>query len=335
VRGAYLLVRRADIPRAHREYALVKISRNAAYGLIGLAAIMWATSGTFTELALGEGAVVMEITVFSVIVSAIILLPLIGVLDPKSLKIKREDFLPLLGFSLVTGTLFSLAWYYCVEITSVATAVILLYLYPSIVTIASVFLLRERLTPQKALALPLTFVGCVLVAGAQEFEEGFSFDMVGIALGIYAAMGASVYYLCGKKFLAKYSSNTVILYMTVLSIPGLVILGNPFELVRTSLSSSAWLYVFALGFFPGTVGFVVSMVALNHIEASKASIVASIEPVAAVIIAFMVLSQGLNTLQALGVALVFGGVVLLRLTLKRNGSAVKSIYRPEQSPPTT
>jgi drug/metabolite transporter (DMT)-like permease len=189
----------------------VEISKGAAYGLMGLAAVLWATSGTLTELALGEGAKVMEITVFSVIISAIILLPLIAFLDRKSLRIRREDFLPFLGFSLVTGTFFSLAWYYSVEMTSVATAVILLYLYPSIVTIASVFLLKERLTPQKALALPLTFVGCVLVAGTQEFEQGFSFDMVGIALGIYAAIGASVYYLWGKKFLNKYSSNTVIL----------------------------------------------------------------------------------------------------------------------------
>ena len=202
---------------------------------MGLAAVLWATSGTLTELALGEGAKVMEITVFSVIISAIILLPLIGILDRKSLKIRRQDFLPFLVFSLVTGTFFSLAWYYSVEMTSVATAVILLYLYPSIVTIASVLLLKERLTPQKALALPLTFVGCVLVAGAQEFEQGFSFDMVGIALGIYAAIGASVYYLWGKKFLNKYSSNTVILYMTALSIPGLIILGNPVELMKTSL----------------------------------------------------------------------------------------------------
>ena len=295
---------------------ITRISRNAAYGLMGLAAVMWATSGTFTELALDEGARVMEITVFSVIVSGLILLPLIGAIDPKSLWIKREDFLPLLGFSLVTGTFFSLAWYYCVQMTSVATAVILLYLYPSIVTVASVFVLRERLTPQKALALPLTFIGCALVAGAQEFGKGFSFDIIGIALGIYAAIGGAVYYLWGKVFLSKYSSNTVILYMTVLSIPGLIILGNPIDLVETSLSSSAWLYIIALGFFPGTVGFVVSMLALKHIEASKASIVASIEPVAAVFIAFVVLAQVINALQALGVALVFCGVLLLRLTLK-------------------
>lgn len=286
---------------------------------MALAAVMWATSGTFTVLAIDAGVDVMQVTVFTTVITALILVPLIAAFDPKSLMIKAKDFLPFLAFSIITGTFFAIAWYMCVDLTSVATAVILLYAYPSIVTVASVFLLKERLSPQKALALPLTFVGAVLVAGAQEFEEGFSFNLVGIALGIYAAFGASVYYIWGKKFLGKYSANTVILYMTILSIPGLVIIANPFELLKNAISMEGWLYIIALGFFPGTVGFVVSMVALNHIEASKASIVASIEPVAAVIIAVVVLLEAVNGLQIIGVVLVFAGVILLRMAWRKKG----------------
>lgn len=296
-----------------------KISKRVAYGLMALAAVMWATSGTFTVLAIDAGVDVMQVTVFTTVITALILVPLIAAFDPKSLMIKAKDFLPFLAFSIITGTFFAIAWYMCVDLTSVATAVILLYAYPSIVTVASVFLLKERLSPQKALALPLTFVGAVLVAGAQEFEEGFSFNLVGIALGIYAAFGASVYYIWGKKFLGKYSANTVILYMTILSIPGLVIIANPFELLKNAISTEGWLYIIALGFFPGTVGFVVSMVALNHIEASKASIVASIEPVAAVIIAVVVLLEAVNGLQIIGVVLVFAGVILLRMAWGKKG----------------
>ena len=295
---------------------------------MALAAVMWATSGTFTVLAIDAGVEVMQVTVFTTVITALILVPLIAALDPKSLLIKAKDFLPFLAFSIITGTFFAIAWYMCVDLTSVATAVILLYAYPSIVTIASVFLLKEKLSPQKALALPLTFVGAVLVAGAQEFEEGFSFDLVGIGLGIYAAFGAAVYYIWGKKFLKKYSANTVILYMTVLSIPGLVIIANPIELMKNAISTEGWLYVLAIGFFPGTVGFVVSMVALNHIEASKASIVASIEPVAAVIIAFVVLLEAVNGLQVLGIGLVFAGVILLRMTWGK-----KVVDRPSEEVP--
>lgn len=298
----------------------MKATKNLAYGLMALAAIMWATSGTFTELAYEEDAEAIEITVFSFLFSAMILLPAIALLDRKSLRVKKEDLVPFLVFSLITGTFFGLAWYMCVELTGVATAVILLYAYPSIVTIASVFFLKEKMTRQKMFALPLTFIGAVLVAGAQDFEKGLTFDTVGIALGLYTAVAGAIYYIWGKKFLDKYSANTVILYMTVLSIPGLLIIANPIDLVHTSLSFNAWTLIFAIALFPGTIGFVVSMVALRHIEASKASIVASIEPVAAVAIAFLVLSETINALQGVGVALVFMGVVLLRITSGAEGT---------------
>lgn len=294
----------------------MRISKNFAYGLMALAAVMWASSGTFTVLALDSGAEVMQITVFASVFTTLILLPAIGVFDRESLWIKRRDFMPMLLFSLITGTFFAIAWYMCIDITGVATAVVLLYAYPSIVTVASVFLLGEKLTPGKALALPLTFIGCVLVAGAGDFEDGFSFDLVGIALGLYAAAAAAVYYIWGKKFLGRYSANTVILYMTALSIPGIVLLANPVTILENHISREAWAYIFAIGLFPGTIGFVVSMVALRHIEASRASIIASIEPVAAVAIAVLVLADVITLLQGAGVGLVFVGVLLLRLTRK-------------------
>ena len=294
----------------------MRISKNIAYGMIAVAAIMWSTSGTFTELALDEKAAVMQITVFTYVFSALILAPAIVIFDRKSIKIDRKDFVPFLVFSLITGTFFAVAWYACVDLTGVATAVILLYAYPSIVTIASVFFLKEKMTVQKALALPLTFVGAILVAGAQDFEEGLSFDVLGVALGLYTAISGAVYYIWGKKFLDKYSANTVILYMTVLSIPVLVVIGLPFDLASSSITTLGWVWIFLSGLIPGTIGFVVSMMALKHLEASRASIVASIEPVAAVGIAYLVLSQTINALQGLGVALVFFGVILLRLTRK-------------------
>lgn len=296
----------------------MNISKNTAYGMMAVAAIMWATSGTLTELSITAGADVLQITTLSYILSCLILTPAILLFDPKSLKIDRKDLLPFLAFSLVTGTFFSLAWFFCVEKTGVATAVILLYGYPSIVTIASIFLLKEKLTPQKALALPLTFIGAVLVAGAQDFETGFSFNWVGVGLGVFAAFAGAVYYLWGKRFLDKYSANTVILYMDLLSVPPLILLSllaiSPAMIVGIGLTGDAWIWIFLLALLPGAIGFLVSMMALGHIEASKASIVASIEPVAAVIIAVLVLSQTINALQGVGVALVFLGVLLLRAT---------------------
>jgi len=292
----------------------LRISKNTAYAFTVGAAILWATSGIFADLAYDEGASVNEVTVFNVIFAALILTPLIAFLDPKSLKIRLEDTLNFIVFAVITGTFFLIAWFWCVERTGVTTAVILLYAYPSIVTIASIFTLNEKLDRQKAAALPLTFIGAILVAGGADLDEGFTFDLLGVALGLYSAFAAAVYYIWGKKFLGSYSPNTVVLYLTILTIPGLVVLANPIDLLQTSISLDAWLFILAIGFFPSTLGFLISMIALEHIEASRASIVASIEPVAAAAMAALILSEGINEVRAFGVALVFIGVVMLRLT---------------------
>lgn len=298
-----------------------------AYALTAVAAVAWATSGTFTVLATDNGATALQVAVFGGTLSAMILIPAIAIFDPGSLRVARKDVVPFLVFSLLTGTFFSLAWYHAVDLTSVTTAVILLYMYPSIVTVAGVFVLGERLTKGKAVALPLTFVGCVLVAEAYDLEQ-LRLNMLGILLGLYAALAAALYYLWGKKFLARYSANTVVLYMTGFSAPFLVLIANPIELARTSLPSIAWLNILMIAIIPTTIGFVVSMVALKHIEASKASIVASIEPVAAAAIAYVVLSEQIAAVQVAGVALVFLGVLLLRLTSEEQEGEADETARP-------
>jgi drug/metabolite transporter (DMT)-like permease len=125
-------------------------------------------------------------------------------------------------------------------------------------------------------------------------------------------VASAVYYLWGKKFEESYSPNTIVLYMFGISTIFLVILVNPFELARTSLSGTAWFWILNVAFWSGVVGFVPSMFALKYLEASKASIVASIEPVFAVVLAYLVLSEGVNLAQMGGVAMVFLGVILLR-----------------------
>lgn len=295
-----------------REVEPVRISKNVAYGLMALAALTWATSGTLTVLAIDEGATANIIALYSEVFSVIMIFFAVLMLDRPSLRIRRSDFLPFLLFSTITGALFSVAWYHCIDLTSVTTAVILLCSYPSIVTVASIFVLGERMTLAKAIALPTTFIGCVLVAEAYDLEA-VRVNALGVALGIFTAFGAAVYYLWGKKFLRRYSPYTVALYFSSLMLPALVILTNPAKSLLPTMSVHAWSLVFLIGLVPCTVGFFISMVALKRIEASKASIVASLEPVMAVALAVMIVAEVVSGLQMVGVVLVIAGILTLRL----------------------
>ena len=290
----------------------MKITKNIAYVLMALAALAWATSGTLTVLAIDEGATANIVALYSEVFSVIIFLFVVVTLDRSAIMIRRSDFIPFLLFSTITGSLFMVAWYHCIDLTSVTTAVILLCSYPSIVTVASIFVLGERMTLAKAIALPTTFVGCVLVAGAYDLDA-IRGNALGIGLGIFTAFGASVYYLWGKKFLRRYSPYTLALYFSALMLPGLLILTDPAKSLVPSMPASAWAYVLLIGVIPCTVGFFISMVALKHIEASKASIVASLEPVMAVALAVIVVAEVVSGYQMMGVVLVIAGILILRV----------------------
>jgi DME family drug/metabolite transporter len=296
------------------------ITKNIAYTLMALAAFAWGTSGTLTVLAIDEGATVNVIALYSEIFSCLLFFTIVFTLDRPSLRMRREDLLPFFVFSTITGALFSLAWYNCIDLTSVTTAVILLCSYPSIVTLASIFVLGEKLTLGKAIALPLTFVGCVLVSGAYDLSL-IRVNALGVALGVFTAFGAATYYLWGKKYLKKYSSNTVALYFSVMMVPTLIIITDPRESLLPSLSGAAWVLVFLIGLIPCTIGFFMSMVALKRIEASKASIMASLEPAMAVVLAVIVISEIVEGLQYVGVALTLVGIVMLRIVRREDKDA--------------
>ncbi|MDH3365723.1 MAG: DMT family transporter [Thermoplasmata archaeon] len=298
----------------------MRISKNIAYTLMILAAAAWGTSGTLTVLAIDEGTTTGVIALYSEVFSAAMFFAIICLFDRPSLMIKREDVLPFLLFSTITGALFSVAWYNCIDMTSVTTAVILLCSYPSIVTVASVFLLGEKMTLAKAVALPVTFIGCVLVSEAYDLES-IRLNALGIGLGVFTAFGAAAYYIYGKKFLKRYTPNTVALYFSAMMLPALVVITDPRKSLMPSLSANAWLLVFLIALIPCTVGFFMSMVALRRIEASKASIMASVEPVAAVALAVLIVSEAVAGLQLLGVALVLGGIVILRMVRREDDDA--------------
>ena len=299
------------------------ISKNLAYGMMAFAAVMWGTSGTLTVLAMDAGATANQVALFGTLMSAVILVGLLAIFDRTAFRIRLKDLPALTLFAVITGTLFSLAWYNAIDLTSVSTALILLYSYPSMVTVASVFLLGEKMTAAKAVALPLTFLGCVLVARAYDLEA-IRLNIVGVGLGMFTAVAATVYYVWGKKLLAVYSSSPLALYMTLLMIPGLLIAVNPFEVIDSPLSVDAWFYMFLIGLLPGTLGFVVAMFALRHVEASRASMIAGIEPVSGVILAVLFISETVDLLQSLGVVLVIAAVFVLRFTQKEEVPIVEA-----------
>ena len=89
----------------------------------------------------------------------LVLTAVLLVMDRKALGVQPRHLPWFFGTGVVSILFFTLCYFRCQQIASLAVAAILLYTAPAFVVILSAILWRDRLTGKKLLALVLAFLG--------------------------------------------------------------------------------------------------------------------------------------------------------------------------------
>jgi drug/metabolite transporter (DMT)-like permease len=238
----------------------------------------------------------------------------------RTLRISARD-LPFLAFFGVFGLALVHATYFmAISLTNVATAILLEYLAPVIVLVVSVAFMRERLTLALPISVALSVAGCALMVGA--FSGSLVVSPAGLAWGLASAVAFAGYTLMGRWASTRYSSWTLLAYgLGFATLFWFAYLGGPGPVLRLLADWRALAAVSFVAFVSTVVPFGAFLKALRHIEATKASVTATLEPVIAGIAAWWAFSEKLAAAQLLGGALVIVGVVLSQLP-GRNASEV-------------
>ena len=180
---------------------------------------------------------------------------------------------------------------------------LLLYAYPTIVTLLAAAFLGERLSARRLVLLAAGFGGIALMLG------GGSGSMTGVALGLAAALVYSVYILVGARELGDADAlgvSTVV----CLSAAATLTLSAPFTSPDFPRDAAGWLAV--AGIAACTVVAILCFFAgLKRVGPSTASIVSTLEPVVTVVLAWAILGETLGALQLAGGAVVLGVAALL------------------------
>jgi drug/metabolite transporter (DMT)-like permease len=186
---------------------------------------------------------------------------------------------------------------------------LLLYTFPAIVAAAAIGLGRERADGRRLSALALSSCGLALVvAGA----GAGALDPLGAALGLGAAVIYSAYILIGEGLAARVPalllSALVCTGAAVSLIVGSALLG---QLRPGALSAAGWGWIAGLAVV-STVGAISLLFAgLRRVGPTSASILATVEPLVTVLLAFLVFGELLGGVQLAGGALVLAAVLVL------------------------
>ena len=235
-----------------------------------------------------------------------------AVTDRARFAISLRDFgwFAVLGFVgiALNYTFFLMA----LERMSVATAIVMAYSYPLLVSLSAVVFLGERLTLIKGMGVICGLAGCALVARAYD-ADALSSDAAGLALGAGAAITKTVYTLMSKRALQRHGPQTVILYAFVFGAAFLAAYQGPDLNLAFELPVEGWLGIAGIAIVPTLVGYSLFIVAMNHVEASRAAITAMLEPVLAVALAYLVLSEVPEGGQLLGAGVVLASVFAVQM----------------------
>lgn len=289
---------------------------NRALILIMIGATLWGTISLFVKKLYTYGFSPMEVVTIRAITAAIILVIYLILTSPKSLRIKKvTDIKYFIGTGIFSIIFFNYCMFKTIEIATIPISAALLYTAPAFVIVLSYLLFQEKITSFKLIALFFTLVGTALVVGLIPF----SIDKIPIAtlfLGLGSGLGYALYSIFSKFALTKYTSLTVTTYTFVVAAISLLPF-YPFEEKGNLLMEpEVLLYGFGLGFFPTAIAYIIYTYGLFHTEASKASILSTIEPVIATLIGIFIFTEPFSVTQVIGMICILSAVILVQYNKK-------------------
>lgn len=285
-------------------------NRNAGPLLIILAGCFWGSMGIFVRKLSEYGLSPIQIVTVRITVAALAFALLLLVKDRSGFRIALRDLPLFLGLGLGSILFFTVCYFSAITMMPLSTAAILLYTSPIWIMLMSVLFFREKLNRNKLIALALAFAGCVFVSGI----SGGGLTVTGLLLGLGSGIGYGLYSILGTIALRKYSPYTVTTYTFLIAAAGSWFVCSPADLIsRFAAGNPVEIALFSCltGLVTAVIPFLAYTLGLRTVEASKAGILATIEPMVATLVGMIVFSEPLTLLSGLGIVLILTAVILL------------------------
>ncbi len=282
------------------------------------AAICWGTLGIFSTYLNQAGFSGWQITILRIVTAALLILVMLPKLWFYLRKLSPKQWGGLALQSLIGVLGMSLCYFFAVIYVGAGAAVALLYTAPVFSLLFSAIFLNESITRQSALLALVAVFGVGLTMLGDEAKLNW-----GVALGLLAGVCYSLYGVLGKRAM-HYAHPAPLVFFTSIIISAGVLLLLP-ETYHTytkllSLPMLTWGYALGLALIGTVVPFALYMKALEKLPASRASVFTIFEPLTAIALAILLLSQSLSAIQYLGVLLILLAALLNALL---NGTSTR------------
>jgi drug/metabolite transporter (DMT)-like permease len=305
-----------------------KSSSAKGYLYVIIAALMWASSGTAGKALFDAGMSPFHLVQIRVTLSSAVIFLVFLIFSRDLLRLRARDipFFLLLGSGAMAVVMGS--YFYTISKIQVAAAILLQDLAPILVAIYAMLFWKERPTLLKITALLSAFGGCFLVVGGYNLKL-LQMNLLGILGGLTAAVAFAGYSLLGERAMHRYRPWTVLFYALAFSVLTWHVVYPPFTYVYAGYSLTQWGWICYVAIVGTVVPFGLFFAGINYIRSTRASITATLEPIFAGFLAFILLGERLLLLQVVGGGMVILAIVLLQVQQEHDEMAPALIRTQE------
>ena len=270
-------------------------------------ATAFGTLGIFAKLAYASGLGTEQLLAIRFLLAAIAMVVLAIVLGQNPLRLERSKLMALLALGAIVYTAQSLTYFIALRTLPASLAVLIAYIYPSLVVVAGWLFLRRAVSLWHWLALIASFGGVALLVGGASVHLTWALVFAIASPTIYTA-----YILIGERLMSSVpavAASAVIFTGAAVAFCLLAFFNRELALPR---NLSGWAVVVGIALVPTMLAISLFLAGLPRIGAARAALLSTWEPVVTVLLAAAILGDRLSIVQAIGGALVILAVVIVQ-----------------------
>lgn len=277
------------------------------YLYAGVAILLWSTIATISKLLLGTMNSYQVLMVSSLF--AALFLFAAAVINGKIKLLKgyrlKDYFITLIIG--IPGTFMYYAFLYLgTERMAASQAFMINYLWPIMSIIFACIILKEKLTARKWIAVMLSFLGVLTVAGGDilNFNPG---TLVGVLLCVLAAASYGAFTALNRKWNYDDGLTVMLAYFAtfILTLIINIFMGEKLSLGALAILGFAWNGICTMG-----IATVAWALALKSGGTAKISNLAYITPFLSLVWTFFILHEPIKPLSVLGLAIIVLGIFI-------------------------
>lgn len=235
-------------------------------------------------------------------------------------KVSLSDVKSNIWLLFASGAAIGVNWILLFEsynYTSVATATLCYYLAPIFVTVASPFVLKEKLSAKKLCCVLCALFGMIFVSGVFENGGVKAGELKGILLGTGAAAFYAAVMLLNKKLHGIADTDRTIMQLLFASLTV-----TPYVLLTENVASFEYgtktvLLLLTVGIIHTGFSYTLFFGSVGRLPAQTTALFSYIDPVVAILLSALLLKEKLVLFDIIGAVMILGSTLVSEFSFKR------------------